>query len=355
MKHLLIFISVGVLFASCGANGAKEKKEVQAINTACKLAAVEKGGVVANLKLPAQLAAYQEVSIFPKVNGYVKTVLVDIGSKVSKGSLLMTLDAPELVQAVMQAKEKYARSKADYSIDKERYNRLLDASATAGAISPLDLSTVKAKMEADSALANSEKVNWEMQQTMLSYLNVYAPFDGVITERNVHPGMLVSAVVKDKPMLELKQVTHLRLQVDIPESLAATLKEKDTIGFYVSAMPGKRMTATISRISMNINEQYRTERMEMDVLNNNGLLAPGMYADVEISSKGNINAYQVPKSAVVTSTERKYVLVFKNSFVKKVDITSGNQSGDRIEVFGGLSANDSVIVNATDDIAEGAR
>ena len=134
------------------------------------------------IKLPGQLAAYQEVSIFPKVNGYVKDVKVDIGSHVKKGQLLMTLEAPELEQSTMQAKEKYARTKADLSIDREHYNRLLEASQTPGAISPLDLSFVKSKMESDSAVSNAAKSNWQMQQTMEAYLVVTAPFNGVITD-----------------------------------------------------------------------------------------------------------------------------------------------------------------------------
>ena len=102
----------------------------------------------------------------------------------------MTLEAPELEQSTMQAKEKYARTKADLSIDREHYNRLLEASQTPGAISPLDLSFVRSKVESDSALSNAAKSNWEMQKTMESYLIVTAPFNGVITERNVHPGAL---------------------------------------------------------------------------------------------------------------------------------------------------------------------
>jgi membrane fusion protein (multidrug efflux system) len=231
MKYSIFPFLFVVLFYSCTSNEAEPNKtsNLKSIAPKYQLATVEKGGVASTIKLPAQLAAYQEVSIFPKVNGYVKNVLVDIGSRVSQGTLLMVLEAPELMQAALQAKEKYTKVKVDFSVDKERYNRLLEASRTAGAISPLDLSVVKAKMEADSALCNAEKDNWQMQGTMLGYLRVVAPFAGVITERNVHPGALVSASGKDKPMLELKQIDHLRLQVDIPENIAANLKNKDTV------------------------------------------------------------------------------------------------------------------------------
>jgi len=316
------------------------------------LATVEKGGVATVIKLPGQLAAYQEVSIFPKVNGYVKNVLVDIGSKVSQGNLLMTLEAPELEEAALQAKERFARSRADFAIDKERFLRLEEAAQTAGAVSPLDLSTIKAKMEADSALCNAEKANWQMQQTMLGYLRVTAPFTGVITERNVHPGALVSATAKDKPMLELKQVAHLRLQVDIPEAIAANLKDKDTVSFYVSAFPGKKMTGFISRKADNITAEFRSEKMEIDVMNENGLLSPGMFADVVLKSKGNADALFVPKSAVVTSTERKYVMLVKDGKRSKVDVSTGNETSSKIEIYGNLQAGDQVIASANDEIKE---
>ena len=357
MKYYILLIGIILFVVSCSSNKAESKKpDVKtAANPDYALATVEKGGIATRVKLPAQLAAYQEVSIFPKVNGYVKNVQADIGSKVAAGSLLMVLEAPELVQAALQAKEKFARSKADYSIDKEHYLRLLQASATSGAISPLDLSTIKAKMEADSAVSNAENANWQMQQTMLGYLQVRAPFAGVITERNVHPGALVSAAEKDKPMLELKQIAHLRLQVDIPENIAGNLKTNDTISFYVSAFPGRKMIGFIKRVSHNINPRYRSERIEMDIMNKDGLLSPGMFADVVLYPKGNISALYVPKTAVVTSTERKYVLVVTAGRITKVDVSTGNETMNKTEIYGDVHAGDKVIAAANDEIKEAGR
>jgi membrane fusion protein, multidrug efflux system len=356
MKNIIFGVaSLSILFSCCQSAKPEKAKESETDNKPhYQLAAVQTTGTSSMIKLPGQLAAYQEVSIFPKVNGYVKNVNVDIGSKVKKGQLLMTLEAPELEQSTMQAKEKYARTKADLSIDREHYNRLLEASQTPGAISPLDLSFVKSKMESDSAVSNAAKSNWQMQETMQAYLVVTAPFNGVITERNVHPGALVSAESKDsKPMLELKEIALLRLQVDIPENLAGTMKVNDTISFYTSALPGKKITGHISRKSMNVNTQFRSERVEADVINEDEQLAPGMYADIVIYSKGNASGFSVPKSCVVTSTERKYVLALRSGKIAKIDVTTGNESGKMIEVFGNLEKSDSLIINANDEIREG--
>jgi len=357
MKNIIYGMAlIVIIFSACKSGHPETVKEKDTDPKAqFKLTAVRATGISSEVKLPGQLAAYQEVNIFPKVNGYVKQVNVDIGSKVKKGQILMTLEAPELEQSTMQAKENWIRTKADLAIDREHYNRLLEASQTPGAISPLDLSFVKAKMESDSALSNAARSNWQMRETMQQYLIVTAPFSGVITERNVHPGALVSAESKDsRPMLQLKEIDHLRLQFDIPEDLAGSMQVNDTISFYTSASPGRALTGHISRKSMNVNAQFRSERVEADVINHDELLSPGMYTDIVIHSKGNVNGFSVPKSCVVTSTERKYVLAVRSGKIKKIDVTTGIESGNTIEVFGDLEKTDSLIAEANDEIREGA-
>ncbi|HXB10197.1 MAG TPA: efflux RND transporter periplasmic adaptor subunit [Puia sp.] len=350
----ILLFSLSLLACGCSDDKASEKKAAAPSDPHYALATAEKQSVQQVYKLPAQLAAYQEVSIFPKVNGYVKTVLVDIGSHVNAGQLLMTLEDPELEQAAAQAREKYFQTVSSYTISAENYERLKQAARTPGAISPMDLATARSKTEADSALCNAEKAAWQQQQVMLDYLRVTAPFRGVITQRNVHPGALVSAEAKDgKPMLELKEIDHLRLQVSIPENMAGTLRNNDTISFYLSSFPGKRFIGHIARKSMNINQQYRSEPVELDVYNPDEKLSPGMYADVLFDSKGNPSALSVPKTAVVTSTERKYVIVVREGKTVKVDVTTGNEGGSHIEVLGDLKPGEQVIANANDEIKEG--
>jgi len=155
-------------------------------------------------------------------------------------------------------------------------------------------------------------------------------------------------------MLELKQVAHLRLQVDVPETFAGVLKDKDTISFYPAALPGKKMTGYISRKSMNVNMQYRTERIEIDVWNKDGVLSPGMYADIVLTTKGNRNALSVPASAVVTSTERKYILIVRDGKARKVDVSTGNETDGKIEIFGQVKPGDEVIAHANDEIKDGS-
>jgi RND family efflux transporter MFP subunit len=228
------------------------------------------------------------------------------------------------------------------------------AAETPGAVSPMGLASLKAKADADSALCNAEKANWQMQEAILGYLKVTAPFDGVIAERNVHPGALVSAESKDKPMLDLRQVDRLRLQVDIPEGIAAGLMTRDTVTFYLSAFPGRKMTGFVSRRSNLVNSQFRAERMELDVYNKDGRLSPGMYADVLFYSKGNPGAFAVPRTAVVTSTERKYVVVVREGKTQRVDVATGNESAGKVEITGELQAGETIVAHANDEMQEGS-
>lgn len=351
-RYLIVIVILASGLAACSHTG--EQKQVKpAARTHYKLAKAERGGVATLIKLPGLLSAYNEVSIFPRINGYVKVVKADIGTHVSAGAILMQLDAPELAQAVMQARERYARSRADLAVDKERLIRLQQAALTEGAVSAMDLSSIKAKLVADSALCNAEKANWEMQQAMMDYTIVRAPFAGVVTERNVSPGALVSSAIKDKPMLELKDMAHLRLQVDVPENLASALKVGDRLSFTPGTQGGQVMYGNIIRKAGSIAGKYRTERIEVDVDNKAGKLSAGSYADVLIHSAGNTQAVYVPLSAVVTSTERKYVLAVRDGRAVKIDVTTGNKDVSKIEIFGALEAGEQVIIDANDEIEEG--
>jgi membrane fusion protein (multidrug efflux system) len=360
VRCAIVGASLCVVVAGCsnGSGAPAEKKRAaptdDAATSAIETITLEKGALPQQVKLPAQLAAFEEVSIFPKVNGYVKDVFVDVGSAVHKGQLLMTLDAPELQQATTQARERYARAKLDYTISEENYQRMQQAARTPGAVSPMNLASLKAKADADSALSNAENAAWQEQQAILGYLKVTAPFDGVISERNVHPGALVSAEARDShPMLDLREIDHLRLQVDIPEGIAAGLQDKDTITFYLSAYPGRKMLGHISRKSQLVNSQFRAERMELDVNNHDGKLAPGMYADVLLDSKGNSDGYTVPRTAVVTSTERKYVVAIRGGRTVRVDVVTGNESASQVEISGDLQPGEKIVRKASDDLQEG--
>jgi RND family efflux transporter MFP subunit len=306
-----------------------------------------------SVRLPGQLNPFNEVNIFPRVNGFVKEIYVDRGTEVKKGQLLLTLEAPEMESQLQAANSRYLQVQESANASKEKYQRLKEASAEPGSVSPLDLDNAISRMKADEAITQAERSNVASVKTMQGYLRIYAPFDGVIVQRNVSPGALVSpGKVTDQPMLVLQDTRKMRLEVAIPENYVDKVDLKQPVTFTFNAMPGVQQTAQISRTA-NALGSMRSEAIEIDVINKAGNLKPGMYAEVEIPMLSGAKSLLVPNGAIVRSTEREYVIAVRNKKACLVDIKEGLTSKDLTEVFGKLKPDDHVITRANDDIKEG--
>jgi len=355
MKNIVSISATVILFSlvftSCSRKDKDTSEKVSAVKYTLYPLKMQEA-LPTTLRLPAQLNPFYEVSIYPRVTGYIKTLPVDIGSVVKEGQVLMEMEAPDVEQNSLSAQERYIKVQATYRASKDNYYRLLNTAKTAGAVSPNDLQLAQSQMQSDSALCNSEKANWMAMEALKDYLIVRAPFDGTITSRNVHPGALVTTGSKTdmKPLLELQQVSKLRLQVKVPETFATQLEDAQNVSFVVDALPGKTFTGTISRQANSLDDKYRSEAFEIDVINSDNLLMPGMYAEVLLPLKGHSNALIVPQSAVVISTERKYVIKVQGSKAVLVDVTTGNEANGSIEIFGDIKPGDSVIEKANDEI-----
>lgn len=304
-------------------------------------------------RLPGQLNPFNEVNLFPKVNGFVKQIYVDRGSQVRKGQLLMTLEAPEMESQLQAANSRYLQAQETASASKEKYNRLKQAAAEPGSVSPLDLDNAIARMKSDMAIANSEKSNVASVRTMQGYLKIYAPFDGTIVQRNVSPGALVApGKATDQPMLILQDTHKLRLEVAIPENYVDKVDLKQPVTFIFNAIPGKVHTAKISR-SANTLGSMRSEAIEIDVINKDGQLKPGMYAEVKIPMLSGAKSLLVPNTAIVRSTERKYVITVRDGKAKLVDVKEGLAGKDATEIFGAITTNDRIVIKGNDELKEG--
>lgn len=359
MKHYKYYLSVLSIItglAACNSAAMPEKKAADN-DRRYTLVPVVQRPLAGNIRLPGALAAFQKVSIYPRINGFVKNIMVDRGTKVKKGQVLLVLEAPEVAQQYYAAQSKYIQAAAMFASSKDNYERTLAVSDEPGTISAHDLELSRARMLADSALMNSEQANFRAQEVNRSYLTVTAPFDGVITERNIHPGALVGPDTKvdDKPMLMLEQEDKLRLILQIPEVYSAQLSQQSEVTFDVNAIPGQHFQGTIARQAGTLNDKFRSEAVEIDVQNAHHLLKAGMYTEVLLPLNGSAQAMLVPSGAIVMSTERKYVIAVKDHHTKWVDIEEGNHHNDSTEVFGQLQAGDQVIANATDEIKDGVR
>ena len=351
---LITILTITILLAACGQKEEKKQTEPKAEQVQYNLMSLQSRPIIGNVQLPGVMQPFQFVQLYPKLGGFVKSISVDRGTMVRQGQVLMTLEAPEIEQQVVAAHLKYTQALAVYTTSKDRYRRLLETIKTPGTISPYDLEAAASKMQGDSATTQGEYANFKAQEAQKAYLTVHAPFDGVITERNIHPGALAGPGVQNgKPMLVLQQLSKLRLVVDVPEQYAMQVKDGDKVKYKSNAMPGKEFVGIISRSSQSLNNNYRSETIEIDVNNADNQFKPGMYAEVILPTSGSADAFIVPKSALITTTEHKYIVVAENSKAHIIDVTEGNQSPDSTEIFGNLHTGQQVIINTTYRMKDG--
>jgi membrane fusion protein, multidrug efflux system len=319
------------------------------------------------LSMPAELTPFQAVAIYPRVTGFVKTITVDRGSRVRTGQLLAVLEAPELLaqraeaQSKLQAAEAQlaaVRSKAEAS--QGTYDRLKAASATPGVVAGNDVVLAQKAVEADAGQVASAQQTIEAARQALnairemeSYLRISAPFDGVITERNVHPGALAgptSGAGANVPLLRLVQDSRLRLVVPVPEAYVAGITERTSMPFSVASYPGETFTGTVARIARAVDVSTRTMAVELDVMNRDGRLAPGTFCQVQWPVRRTGPSLLVPSGSVTSTTGRTFVIRVRNGRAEWVDVTTGLGSGPLVEVFGDLHPGDQVAARGTDEI-----
>lgn len=356
LSKLITVILSPIVIVSCGEKKVSKKEDASGGSQAYKTMRLQHRQMSGNVQLPGVMQPFEFVSLYPKLSGFVKSVSVDRGSVVKKGQVLIKLEAPEIEEQVAAAKLKYSQAQATYVTSKDRYRRLLETSNTPGTVSSYDLEAARSKMQGDSATAQGTYANYKAQETMMGYLTVTAPFDGVITERNVHPGALVGPGAQNaRPMLVLQQVSKLRLVVDVPEQYAMQVSEGGGVHYTINAQPGKDFTGIVTRSSQSLSSNFRAETIEIDVANDEGLFKPGMYAEVVLPTSGSANAFIVPKTSVVTTTERKYVIALQNNKTKWVDVSEGNQGKDSTEIFCSLGNGDEVIINGNYEVRDGQK
>jgi len=338
-----------------------------AIAQTIELAPVIAKPVSRTVELPAEIQPYLSVALHAKVPGYVERVLVDRGSAVKEGELLIELSAPEMLAQIAEAESKFQAAEAErlqaeaqLAAAQSTYDRTQEAAKTPGAIAGNDLVLAQKQVDAARALVNSrEKASGAAQsavnglRAMMAYLKIAAPFDGAVTERMVHPGALVGPP-SDPALLEIQQVSRLRLVVPVPEEDVGGIVRGANVEFSVPAFPRRVFSGKVARLADALDQKTRTMPVELDVANRDGALAPGMYPSVKWPVRGQSSEMWVPKTSVVTTTERTFVIRDRGGRAEWVDVKKGVAEGDLVEVLGGLKAGDMVVRRATDEIREGA-
>ncbi|HEX3366097.1 efflux RND transporter periplasmic adaptor subunit [Phenylobacterium sp.] len=307
--------------------------------------------------LPAQLLPYESVDLYPKVAGFIQEIRVDRGSKVKQGELLVRLTAPEVVAQQGQAQAALSGAEAKLASDRATYERLANAAKTPGVVAENDVNISKQATASDAAQVKAASESAAAARQLGAYLEIRAPFDGVITARNLHPGALVGPQggAGAQPILQMVTPHRLRLVVSVPEASVQSARPGQSMSFTVPTLPGQTFNAPIVRMADALDNRTRTMSVEADVANPKGELTPGAFATVLWPVTRSYPTLRVPSSAVANDQQRQFVIKVANGVAAWVDVATGMSDGGALEVFGALQPGDYVVKRGTDAVKPGAK
>lgn len=309
---------------------------------------------VYSLELPGELKPYEAVTLYPKVKGFVKQILVDRGSPVKKGQLLALLEAAEVSQRYLAAKSDENKFYEDYLYSRQAYDRLKKAAARSGAVAEIELDKARSKFRSDSAAYASVKANAGASAQLQQYLRIIAPFNGIITEKNVSVGALVGENPQTA-LFSIAQTNHLRLTVAIPEKHTQSLGKDTKVSFTVSDHPGKVFKSGISRKSDLLQQESRSATAEFDVPNPDNQFGGGEYAQVKLSMRRTYPTMWLPLSSIVHAQSGVFVIKAENHLAKRVPVSVGIRKGELQEVFGAITPQDQIVKAGSEEITEGMK
>ncbi len=378
---LLVTIVVLIALAFLGGFVPLHKREVtlqaEAADQAHTLPRVEvvkvkRAPSKSELQLPGSIEAVTEAPLLARADGYIRRRTVDIGDRVHTGQELAEIEAPELDQQVMQAKANLEQAQASLeqaqaSYEQGKSNTEL-AKITAQRWGNLGAKGVVSKQENDqyqsqyqAQMANLQALqkailaqrstvaaadaNLSRLKNMQSYRVVRAPFDGVITQRNVDVGALVNA--GNTLLYRVAQTEMLRTYVNVPQVNSSSIHTGQPATLTVSNLPGRTFTGTVARTANSLDPATRTLLVELRVQNKDGALLPGMFCQVELNSPRDNPPLVIPSDSLIVRTGGTLVAVVRpgDHTIHLQPLVVGRDFGDRIEVLSGLQEGDSIIPN----------
>ena len=306
--------------------------------------------------LPGNMQAYVDTPIWARASGYIKAWHADIGARVKKGQLLAEIEAPEVEQQLQQAQGNLSTSQANLKlaqITAERYTGLFKSDSVA-------------KQEVDNAVQDADakvagvaaaKANVARLRQMVGYERVYAPFDGIITARNIDVGALVDADANapGKELFHLASNRTLRVFVSVPEVYSRVSEPGVKAYLTLTEYPGRKFAGVIARNAESIDVNSRTLLVEVDVKNPTGELLPGSYVSVHFNLGSKVKAVTLPSNVLLFRSQGLQVGLVRNGRVQLVPVTLGHDYGDDVEIISGVEPGDAVITNPSDSLASGQR
>ncbi len=315
------------------------------------------GSPAKKLLLPGTLQGFTETPIYARIGGYVEHWYKDIGDHVKKGELLALIDTPEVMQQLAEARAARAQTEANLQLAKSSFERW-KALRARDAVSQQELDERTNSFNLSKANLDASEANVQRLTQLLSYNKIVAPFNGLITKRNVDVGNLVDAGNGGAPkaMFSLAQIDPLRLYIQVPEAYSPDIQRGIEASISLAEMPGKKFTGKVVRTSGSIDPVSRTLQVEINIPNADGKIMPGSFASVEIQTKerAEVATWTLPNNAVLFRPEGVMVgVVDDQGRVSLRKITIGRDMGVMLVVTSGLATSDRVIVNPTDSLING--
>lgn len=345
------------------------------------VAVVEQAPGKSQLVLPGNIQAVTEAPVLARASGYIKTRLVDIGDRVKEGQLLAEIEAPELDQQVQQAKAtveetRSALEQAEANLQQGRTNRDIarltwerwNALIAKGAVARQDVDTYKAQFDAADAnvqaldkAVNVAKSNIAVADAnqrrlleMQGYLKVRAPFAGVITLRNVDTGALVADA--NTLLFRIAQTERVRTYVNVPQAESTAIRVGQPAQLKIPDLPLKSFRGTVTRTANALDPATRTLLAEVQVMNQEGLLLPGMYSEVNFETPRLEPPLIVRADALVVRGDGSHVAVVgADDVVHYRAVQVGRDYGDRLEILGGIEKGQQVVLSPGDVVRENAK
>ena len=356
----IAFIAVAAIFGwgvwpRVRARRALNSEPAQVARQAVSVVSPKRTAPAQEIILPGNIQPFIASPIYSRTNGYLKKWYVDIGARVRQGQLLAVIETPEVDQQLQQSISNLNTAKANLALadtTKNRYQGLLKDNA----VSQQDVDNAVGAYNANKATVEANQANVKQLEALQSFEKIYAPFDGVVTARNIDIGDLInsgsSGGVKTD-LFHMSQSGTLRVYVNVPEEYSQGVKAGMIADLSLAEFPGRKFQGKLVRTADAINMTTRTLLIEVDVDNPVGTLLTGSYAEVHLAVPAQNSAYLLPVNTLIFRSEGLRVGIVKDGKVVLSAVTPGHDFGNEIEIVAGLKADDQVIINPPDSIVSG--
>lgn len=305
------------------------------------------------LTLPGTVASWQDAQVYARTTGYVAKWYVDIGAKVKKGQRLADLDTPDVDNQLLQGKAQMRTDQANEAFAKvtaDRYVKL----ATQGLVAQQIADQYMAQYKADTATVQADQANVARLQTMQDFKHIDAPYDGIVTQRNLNIGALVDSGASGSNLFVIADTSKLRVYVDVPETYAASVHIGMPADVSLNTYGAKPIVGTVARTADALDPNTRTLRTEIDVANGDQQLVSGVYANVKLQLSTATRDYVVPANVLLFRAEGlQLALIDGQQRVHLQHVTIGRDFGSTVEITEGLVDGDRVVLSPPDSLYEG--